>query len=96
VTRPITREAIRQELARARGARRLLPWAGLSALAGGAIGVAAGGGLRAGAALFVAGLLFVAFLWATSKPRCPACGAGLPRDAGVPEACARCRVRYEP
>jgi hypothetical protein len=86
---------VEQELARARGARRLLPWAVASAVAGGAIGLVAGGGPRAAAALFLAGLVFGAFLWTTSTPRCPSCGAALPRAGGTPDACPRCRARYE-
>jgi hypothetical protein len=95
VTRPVSREAVRQELARAKGARRLLPWAALSALGGGVLGAVAGGGLRGGAVLFLVGLLFAVYLGTTAKARCPACGGGLPGSAGVPEACPRCRVRFE-
>jgi hypothetical protein len=94
VSGPVRRAAVQQELARARGARRLLPWAAASALAGAALGVVAGGGARAAGVLFLAGLLFAAFLWATSTPRCPACGAALPRAAAPPEACPRCRAPY--
>jgi hypothetical protein len=94
VTAPVTRADVDRELARARGSRRLVPWAVLSALAGGAIGLAAGGGLRGAGALFVLGLLFAAFLWATSTARCPACGAPLPRGGARLEACPRCKVRY--
>lgn len=94
MNRPVARAAVERELARARGSRRLLPWAVLSALAGGAVGHAAGGGLRAAAALFVLGLVFAAFLLATSTPRCPACGAPLPRSGSVPVACPRCRAPF--
>lgn len=94
--RPVPRAAVDREIARARGARRLLPWAALSALAGGALGLFAGGGLRAAGALFLVGLLFAAFLWTTSTPRCPACGAALPRHGGAPDACPRCRAPYSP
>jgi hypothetical protein len=93
-----------RELARAQGARRLLPWALLSALGGGAIAWVAGGGPRGGAALAAVGLLFVLFLWATSIARCPACGASLPKGrirgagatgAGVrPESCPACGARF--
>jgi hypothetical protein len=90
---------VERELARAQGARRLLPWALLSALGGGAIAWAAGGGLRAGAAIAAAGLLFVLFLWTTSVARCPACGARLPRSRGGAggrlESCPACRSRFE-
>lgn len=94
MTRPVARAAVERELARARGARRLMPWAALSALAGAGIGVAAGGGVRAAGALLVAGLLFAAFLWTSSTARCPACGAGLPGGGVAPEACPRCRTPF--
>ena len=88
-----------RELARARGARRLLPWALLSALGGGAIGWIAGGGPRAGATIAAAGLLFVLFLWTTAVARCPVCGARLPRASGAAggrvESCPACHARFE-
>jgi hypothetical protein len=96
VSRPVTRAAVEQELARARGARRLVPWAAVSAVSAAAIGVAAGGGMRAAAALLGAGLLFAAFVWITSTARCPACGASLPRRGGAPHACRRCRTPFSP
>ena len=95
---------IARERARAAGARRLLPWALLTALGGGAIAWTAGGGPRAGASLVGVGLVFVLFLWTTSVPRCPACGARLPSRredrggeglAARAEACARCRTMFE-
>ena len=94
MTRSVARAAVERELARARGARRLLPWAALSAVAGAVIGFVAGGGLRAAGALLVAGLLFAAFLWTASTARCPACGAGLPGERVPPEACPRCRTPF--
>lgn len=95
--RPVSRGQVEQELARARGARRLLPWAALSALGGAAIGLAAGAGLRGAGALLGVGLLFALFLGVTSIPRCPACGARLraPSGAGRLESCPRCRARYD-
>lgn len=101
--RPPGARDVERELARAHGARRLLPWALLSALGGGAIGWMAGGGLRAGATVAAAGLLFVMFLWTTSIARCPACGAPLPRvrggpgrsPGGAPESCPACRARFD-
>jgi len=102
--RPAARD-LERERARAAGARRLLPWTLLTALGGGAIAFAAGGGLSAGASLAAVGLVFALFLWVTSIPRCPACGAPLPRrpssggerDAfgSRAETCARCRARFE-
>jgi hypothetical protein len=95
---------LQRERARAAGARRLLPWALLSAVGGGAIAFVAGGGLRAGASLVAVGLVFTLFLWTTSIARCPACGARLPRRAaatgagatpGGAETCAQCRTRFE-
>ncbi|HEX9244012.1 MAG TPA: hypothetical protein VF875_16325 [Anaeromyxobacter sp.] len=96
-----TAKDLERERARANGARRLLPWALLSALSGGAIGYVAGGGVRGAVALVAVGLGFSLFLWATSVPRCPACGARLRRRArGEPtpsgaETCAQCRTRFE-
>jgi hypothetical protein len=94
VTRPVARAVVEQELARARGARRLVPWAALSAVAGATIGLAAGGGLRAAGMLLAAGLAFAGFVWLTSAARCPACGARLPRSGAAPDACPRCRTPF--
>lgn len=100
-----TARDVDRELARADGARRVLPWALVSILGGGAIAWVAGGGLRGGAAIAAVGLVFVLFLWATSIARCPACGSPLPRRRGTPpgapgttgrpETCPRCRTRFE-
>lgn len=101
---PATGRDLDRELARAGGSRKLLPWALASALGGGAIAWAAGGGVRAAAAIAVVGLLFVLFLWTTSIARCPACGTRLrrgagggprggPADAARPGACAACGAR---
>lgn len=103
--RPTTARDLDRELARAGGARRLVPWALASALGGGAIAWVAGGGPRAGATLAAVGLLFVVFLWTTAIARCPACGARLPRsrvggprggprDVARPESCPSCHVRF--
>jgi hypothetical protein len=70
---------VERERARARAARRLLPWALATAAGGGLIAYAAGGGPRAALALAAIGLLFAAFVWTTSIARCPACGAPLGR-----------------
>jgi hypothetical protein len=97
---------LQRERARAAGARRLLPWALLTAVGGGAIAYVAGGGLRGAASLVAVGLGFGLFLWATSVVRCPACGARIPRRAagtgargeatpGGVETCASCRARFE-
>ena len=96
MTRPVPRAAVERELARARGARRLLPWAALSAVAGGALGLFAGGGLRAAGVLFLVGLLFAGFLWTTATPRCPACGGALARRGDTPGACPRCHAPFSP
>lgn len=93
----VTRESVERELARARGSRRMLPWAFLTAAGGAAIGFVAGGGVRAAAALMGLGLVFVLFLWVTAIPRCPACGARLRPAAGARlDACPRCRTPYVP
>ncbi len=99
---------LQRELARARGARRLLPWAVATAAGGGLLAFAAGGGARGAAALAAVGLLFALFLWTTSIARCPACGARLrsekrpsprggagPAAVERPESCPRCRTRFE-
>ena len=100
------RRDVERELARARGSRRMLPWSVATAAGGGALALAAGLGLRAAAVLFALGLVFAAFLWSTSIPRCPACGAPLPRPKGPgPQgtgpagervaSCPRCHVRFD-
>jgi hypothetical protein len=104
---PPRRQDLQRERARARGARRLLPWSLASAAGGAVLALVAGGGPRAAAVLAALGLVFTLFLWTTSIARCPACGAPLPRErpgphggagpAGVeqPESCLRCRARFE-
>lgn len=105
---PIRRRDVERELARARGARRLLPWSLATAVGGALIALVAGGGPRAAVTLAALGLLFTLFLWTTSVARCPACGAPLPReerpgphgDTGPAkversESCPRCRARFE-
>lgn len=106
----LSRRNLEQELARARGARRMLPWTLATAAGGAAIGFAAGGGVRAAAALLGVGLLFVLFLWVMSIARCPACGTplragGRRRGAASSatqavgedrlETCPRCRTRFD-
>lgn len=107
MTPRVTRAAVDQELARAGGARRILPWAIASAAGGAALGFVAGGGARAAAVLLAVGLVFALFLWVTAIARCPACGAPLPRPrrgrasppepagGGRLESCPRCRARFE-
>lgn len=90
---PATSRDVERELARARGARRLLPWALLTALAAGSLAFAAGGGLRGGATIAAVGLLFTLFVWTTSIARCPGCGARL-RASERPHACPGCGLRY--
>jgi hypothetical protein len=102
------RQDLERERARARGARKLLPWSLATAAGGALIGLFAGGGPRAAAVLAALGLLFTLFLWTTSAARCPACGARLPNEkrpgphggrgpAEVEwtESCPRCRARFE-
>jgi hypothetical protein len=104
-TPAVTRRQVEQELARARGARRMLPWAIATAAGGGLIAFVAGGGVRGALAVAAVGLLFAFFAWTTSIARCPACGARLeknrpdPRGAGPAgverlESCPRCRARF--
>ncbi len=97
-----------REIARARSARRMLPWTLATAAGGAAIALAAGGGPRAAGALLALGSIFAAFLWTVSVARCPACGAPLPRrrEGPAPEgtspaetervrSCPRCAARFE-
>lgn len=91
----VRRDAVDRELARARAARRMLPWAALTAVGGAALALSAGGGAKGAAALFAAGLVFALFVWTTSVPRCPACGARLPVGRARLEACPSCRARFE-
>jgi hypothetical protein len=73
----------------------MMPWAALTAVGGAAIGLVAGGGARGAAALFALGLVFALFLWITSVPRCPACGARLPAGRVRLDACQGCGARFE-
>ncbi len=94
-----------REIARANGARRMLPWTVAMAAGGAAIALVAGGGVRAAGALLAVGLVFALYLWTASVARCPACGASLPgrsrrRGPGAAEAerirsCPRCLARFE-
>ncbi len=95
MTAPVRRDAVERELSRARGARKMVPWAALTAVGGAALGLVAGGGARGAGALFALGLVFALFLWTTSVPRCPACGARLPSGRARLEACPGCRARFE-
>ncbi len=96
-----------REIARARSARRMLPWTLTTAAGGAAIALVAGGGARAAGALLALGLVFAAFLWTVSIARCPACGAPLrtprrkpgPGGRGPAEeervrSCPRCGERF--
>lgn len=95
--RPVPWSRVEQERARARGARRMLPWATLTALGGAALALAAGGGLRGAVALGALGLTFSVFLLVTSIARCPACGARLsfPKRSERLRSCPRCRTTFE-
>lgn len=107
-TPTVRRLDVDRELARALGARKLLPWSIATAIGGAVLGYVAGGGARAAAVLFALGLLFSAFAASSAIARCPACGARLPlpkkrpgpRGADPAEverirSCPRCRVRFE-
>ncbi len=95
MTPPVRRDAVERELARARGARRMLPWAALTAVGGAALGLVAGGGAKGAAVLFALGLVFALFLWTTSVPRCPACGARLRAGPGQHDRCPGCHARFD-
>jgi hypothetical protein len=101
----VTRREVDQELARARGARRMLPWAVATAAGGGLIALLAGGGARGALAVAGVGLLFALFAWVTSVARCPACGGSLRSKRPGPngadpavverfDSCPRCRTRF--
>ncbi len=77
-----------QERARALGARRMVPWAVGSAVAAAALVAVAGGGWRGALTIGAVGLVFAALLLSLAVPRCPSCGAPLPRDADG--RCPRC------
>jgi hypothetical protein len=100
--------AVQQELQRARGARRALPFAAAStAMAGALVGFVAGS-WRAGLAMLLPGALLLVFVAAHAVPRCPACGGGLwrrgerPGPAGKPRPtdversrrCPRCGATF--
>ncbi len=99
-------EPVRRELQRARGARRMLPWALLSAVLGWAFLSDAAGRWTAGLPLLVGGLLLSAVIRALAIPHCPACSGNLwlrgerpgPPTAPVPtqaereRRCPRCRA----
>ncbi|GAO05318.1 hypothetical protein [Anaeromyxobacter sp. PSR-1] len=100
---------LERERSRARGARRLLPWAVASAIAAGLLVGTAGAGWRGGVAVAGVGLLFAAFAAAASVARCPSCGAPLRRESDRPapggrpgpadpvreQHCARCGARFD-
>ncbi|ABC83857.1 hypothetical protein [Anaeromyxobacter dehalogenans] len=100
---------LQRERSRARGARRLLPWAVASAIAAGLLVGTAGAGWRGGLAVAGVGLLFAAFAAVASVARCPSCGAPLgkeddrPAPGGRPgpadplreQHCARCGARFD-
>jgi hypothetical protein len=99
-------EPVRRELQRARGARRLVPWAVLSAFLGWSFVSVAARNLRAGLPLLGGGLLFALVIRALAVPHCRACGKNLwlrgerpgPPTAPVPtqverdHRCPRCGV----
>jgi hypothetical protein len=99
---------VERELARARGARRALPF--VAAAAAGAAAIAAVAARSPAAlALLLPGLVAAAFVWMMGVPRCPSCGgslfrrgerpgsAGDPRPTEVERArrCPRCATCFE-
>jgi hypothetical protein len=81
---------VEQERARARGARRLIPWVVGSAASAGVLVWVAGGGWRGALTIGALGLLFGALVLAFSVARCPRCGTPLPRGAASGEGCPSC------
>jgi hypothetical protein len=70
-------EPVHKELQRARGARRLVPWALLSAFLGWSLVSVAARNWRAGLPLLAGGLLFALVIRGLAIPHCPACGKNL-------------------
>jgi len=70
-------EQVHKEMQRARGARRLVPWAFLSAVLGWAFLAVAARSWRAGLPLLVGGLFFTLVIRVLAIPHCPACGKNL-------------------
>lgn len=93
MTPPSSPKDVERELARARGARRMLPWAVASALAAGALVGSAGAGWKGALVIALVGLVFAAFTAAAAVARCPSCGAPLSDRAGRAPGCPSCRVR---
>jgi len=99
---------VERELARARGARRALPFVAAAAAGAAAIAVMAARS-PAALALLLPGVVAAAFVWMMGVPRCPSCGgslfrrgerpgsAGAPRPTEVERArrCPRCGSRFE-
>jgi hypothetical protein len=81
---------VEQERARARGARRLIPWVVGSAASAGVLVWVAGGGWRGALTIGALGLLFGALVLAFSVARCPRCGTLLPRGTASGEGCPSC------
>ncbi|HVP69570.1 MAG TPA: hypothetical protein VMT17_20135 [Anaeromyxobacteraceae bacterium] len=100
---------VHRELQRARGARRLLPWAAGSAVVGYAFVSYASRSLRGGLPLLVAGAALSLLIGALGTPRCPACDKSLwirgerPGPATAPRPtrverdrrCPRCGTGFE-
>jgi hypothetical protein len=99
---------VERELARARGARRALPF--VAAAAAGAAAIAATAARSPAAlALLLPGAVGAVFVWMMGVPRCPSCGGSLfrrgerPGSAGAPRPtevertrrCPRCASRFE-
>jgi hypothetical protein len=111
MARPATHlRDVERERARARSARRLLPWAVASAVCGGVLAMAAGAAFASAISVAAVGLVFAAFAWMMSIARCPACGSRLPAENKRPdpyrgtgpaeverfvESCPQCRARFE-
>jgi hypothetical protein len=102
-------EHVHRELQRARGARRMVPWAfGSAILAGGFVAFAARS-LKSGLPLLLAGVVLGLVVWSMARPHCPACGGVLwlrgerpgpptaPRPVEVERTrqCPRCSVKFD-
>lgn len=95
MARPASQKDVERELSRARGARRMLPWAVASALAAGALVGFAGAGWKGGLVIALVGLVFAAFTATAAVARCPACGASLGERGGKVARCPRCQTRFD-
>jgi hypothetical protein len=98
---------VERELARARSARRVIPWVLLGALGAAALVGVAARSIVAALPILLPGIAAALFTWIMGIPRCPACGASLlrrgetraspaaPAEVSRTRRCSRCGARFE-